>query len=138
MEVLSGSPAITSKGKGKDKITKKSKKVARVSRRMIGESDDEGDAVSDNDSEYDDDDGSDLSDFIVESDEDEEEKDARRVKKQRQTKKHKNVILDSDDEPDTPEEQEVIFGLKKKEPMTTDVVPIMSRFLPSSKMKVRL
>ncbi|KJA26761.1 hypothetical protein HYPSUDRAFT_35906 [Hypholoma sublateritium FD-334 SS-4] len=134
MDILSDSPGITSKGKGrgKSKVMKKSKKVSRVSRR---ESDDEGDDGSDNDLEYDDDDGSDLSDFIVESDEDEEEKDARRAMKQRQTKKHKNVILDSDDEPDTPEEQEVIFGLKKKVPMTTDVVPIMSRFLPSSKMK---
>ena len=137
MNVLSDSLAITSKRKNKGRITKKSKKAGRASRRKINESDDEGDAVSDNESDYDDDDDDDLSDFIVNSDEDEEEKDERKAMKTRQTKKHKNVILDSDDEPDTPEEREVIFGLKKKEPMTMDVVPIMSRFLPSTKMKVR-
>lgn len=114
---------VQSKDKG---VAKKSKKIRR---RSHDKSDDDYDSQEE-------DDGSDISDFIVESDEDEEEKDARRDIKKRQVKHNKHIIMDSDDEPDTLEEQEVIFGLKKKVPVSTEVIPIMSRFLPSSKMKV--
>ncbi|KAF8906844.1 SNF2 family N-terminal domain-containing protein [Gymnopilus junonius] len=78
-------------------------------------------------------DDDDMSDFIVESDEDEEEKDARLAMKRRQGKKRVHVTLDSDEEPEDPEEKEVIFGVRKKVPR--EKVVIMSRFLPSTKMK---
>jgi len=77
-----------------------------------------------------------MSDFIVESDEDEEEKDARRALKKRLGKKRANVIFDSDDEPDTPEEKEVLFGVRKRKDISPEALKLMPRFLPSSKMKV--
>lgn len=128
---LSGKSA---KGKGK------ARKSGRPKRRGTGnESDDEGDDVNDSGSDGGDDDDDDLSDFIVASDEDEEEKDARRALKKRLGKKRAQVIVDSDDEPESPEEKEVLFGTRKKTPDATsgDAVPLMSRFLPSTKMKVR-
>uniref|UniRef100_A0A8H8CFK2 Uncharacterized protein n=1 Tax=Psilocybe cubensis TaxID=181762 RepID=A0A8H8CFK2_PSICU len=79
-------------------------------------------------------DDDDMSDFIVQSDEDEEEKDARRALKKRLGKKRANIILDSDDEPDTPEEKEIIFGVRKKHVPTEDI-KLMPKFLPSTKMK---
>lgn len=84
-------------------------------------------------SENDDDDG-DMSDFIVDSDEDEEEKDTRRAMKKRLGKKRVHVILDSDDEIDTPEEKEVLLGVPDKG--VSEEVMKQLRFLPSSKMKV--
>ena len=107
--------------KGKGKASTRSKNPASR-RRTIAESDDEGDE--------------DMSDFIVESDEDEEEKDARRVLKKRLGKKRANVIFDSDDEPDTPEEKEVLFGVRKRKDISPEAFKLMPRFLPSSKMKV--
>jgi len=122
------------KGKGKAKATPR--RPARA-RRYVTESDDKGDDVgkSDSDDEAVDEDD-DMSDFIVESDEDEEEKDARRALKKRLGKKRTTVILDSDDEIETPEEKEVIFGLQKKVPISEEAIKLMPRFLPSTKMKV--
>lgn len=122
--------------KGKSKAVPKPTKSRRKARRAFVESDDEGDDVnvSGSDDEVDDDD--DMSDFIVGSDEDEEEKDARRVLKKRLGKKRVHVILDSDDEPDTLEEKEVIFGVRKKVPISKEAIKLLPRFLPSSKMKV--
>ncbi|KAF8970384.1 P-loop containing nucleoside triphosphate hydrolase protein [Flammula alnicola] len=121
---------------GKQKSGKQTRKTGRAVRRPFRESDDEGDDVFDSgsDEDEDDNDNDDLSDFIVESDED-EEKDARRSIKKRLGKKRANVILDSDDEPDTPEEKEVIFGIRKKMPVSKDAIKLMPRFLPSTKMK---
>lgn len=78
----------------------------------------------------------DMSDFIVNSDEDDEELHARRSLKRRLGKKRANVVLDSDDEPDTLEEREVLFGLRQKEGISAEILKLMPRFLPSSKMKV--
>ncbi|KAF9486204.1 hypothetical protein BDN70DRAFT_822530 [Pholiota conissans] len=108
--------------KGKGKAVAKPRTSGRVTRRKVV-----------NSSDYEDDD--DISDFIVESDEDEEEKDARRALKQRSTKKNVHIILDSDDELDTPEVQEVIFGVRKKVEAAPGDIQLMSRFLPSTKMK---
>ena len=125
-------PIYNSKGKGKA-VPKPMKSRLRA-RSAFVELDDDGNDVSVSGSDSDDDD--DMSDFIVESDEDEEEKDARRLLKKRHGKKRINVILDSDDEPDTLEEKEVIFGVRKKVPISKEVMELMPRFLPSSKMKV--
>lgn len=76
----------------------------------------------------------DLSDFIVEDDEDEEEKDARRQIKTRLGKRKANVILDSDEEEESPEDREVLFGKKIK--VSPEAIKLMPRFLPSTKMKV--
>ena len=125
-------------GKGKGSTSIKPRRSGRPGRRrVVSESDDEGDDVlrSDSEDDYDDDEDN-LSDFIVQSDEDEEEKDARRAMNKRQGKKRAHIIIDSDDEPDTPEEKEVIFGVPKKVPTKEKMVMTMSRFLPSTKMKV--
>ena len=79
----------------------------------------------------------DMSDFIVEDGEDEEEKDARRMSKKRLGKRRATVVLDSDEEmEDSPEEKQVLFG--KKIPLSTEKIELMPRFLPSTKMKVRV
>ncbi|KAF9527621.1 SNF2 family N-terminal domain-containing protein [Crepidotus variabilis] len=83
----------------------------------------------------DDDEDDDMSDFIVESDEDEEAKDARRAIKERLGKKRAHIILDSDDELDTPEEKEVLFGVRQKQNLPKEALKLLPRFLPSSKMK---
>ncbi len=77
----------------------------------------------------------DMSDFIVQSDEDEEAKDARRSMKKHLGKRRVNVVFDSDDEVDTPEEKEVLFGMPEKEGISAEILKRMPRFLPSSKMK---
>lgn len=90
----------------------------------------------DSESEDSDDDDDDMSDFIVESDEDEEEKDARRARKTRLGKKRAKLLLDSDEEM---EYADVICGAK---PDYVDIpleeIKLMPRFLPSTKMKVRI
>lgn len=80
------------------------------------------------DSDCDDDD---LSDFIVEDGEDEDEKDARHELKRL---KRKRMIVESDDDIEE-DERETVLGHKKPEVATAEV-KIMSRFLPSTKMKV--
>lgn len=122
--------------KGKGKIVPKPTKSRCKAHPAFIESDDEGDDVDISESDDEDNDDDDMSDFIVESDEDEEDKDARRALKERHRKKRTNVILDSDDEPDTPEEKEVIFGVRKKIHISKEAIKLMPRFLPSSKMKV--
>ena len=77
-----------------------------------------------------------MGDFIVESDEDEEEKEACLALKRRLGKRKATIVLDSDEEMDTPEEQEVIFG-RKKMPVSEEAIRLMPKFLPSTKMKVR-
>lgn len=128
-------PVYDRKGKGKGKAVPKATKPRRNARRAFVESDDEGDDVNYSGSEEDNNDD-DMSDFIVGSDEDEEEKDARRALKKRFGKKRAHVILDSDDERDTPEEKEVIFGVRKKVAISKAAIKLMPRFLPSTKMKV--
>ena len=123
-------PIYDSKGKGR--VVSKPTKSRLKARSAFDESDDEGYDVNISDSDDDDD----MSDFIVESDEDEEEKDARRFLKKRHGKKRNNVILDSDDEPETLEEKEIIFGVRKKVAISKEAMKLMPRFLPSSKMKV--
>ncbi|KAG5644360.1 hypothetical protein DXG03_008657 [Asterophora parasitica] len=44
------------------------------------------------------------------------------------------VIIDSDDEIETPEEKEVLFG--KKTRMSAEAIKLMPKFLPSTKMKL--
>jgi hypothetical protein len=91
-------------------------------------------AVYDSDYE-DDDDDDDMSDFIVEDDEDEEEKDAKRDIKQR-VKKRRAMVVESDDDLNA-DEKEVIIGRSPREvPASMGQVKTMSRFLPSTKMKV--
>ena len=123
-------PIYDSKSKGR--VVSKPTKSRHKARSAFDESDDEGYDVNISDSDDDDD----MSDFIVESDEDEEEKDARRFLKKRHGKKRNNVILDSDDEPETLEEKEIIFGVRKKVAISKEAMKLMPRFLPSSKMKV--
>ena len=125
-------PSIDSKGKSKA-VSKLTKSHVRALSAFV-KSDDEGYDVNISGSDSDDD--NDMSDFIVESDEDEEEKDARRFLKKRNGKKRNNVILDSDDEPETLEEKEVIFGVRKKVAISKEAMKLMPRFLLSSKMKV--
>ena len=126
--------------KGKRKALPKPSKFRRKAHPAFVESDDEGDDVSISGSDEEDDDNDDMSEFIVESDEDEEVKDARRAlrlkNKKRLGKRRLHVILDSDDEPDTLEEKEVIFGVRKKVPISKEAIKLLPRFLPSSKMKV--
>ncbi|PPQ65037.1 hypothetical protein CVT24_008185 [Panaeolus cyanescens] len=50
-------------------------------------------------------------------------------------KKRAHIILDSDDEIDTPEESEVLIGKKSKEQLAKEAMENVSRFLPSTKMK---
>ncbi|KIK91296.1 hypothetical protein PAXRUDRAFT_830977 [Paxillus rubicundulus Ve08.2h10] len=74
-----------------------------------------------------DDDDDSMSDFIVEDGEDEEEKDSRREFKRIQ--KRRNMVVDSDDE-------EAIFGRPSPDAApSTGQMRMMSRFLPSTKMK---
>ena len=70
-----------------------------------------------------------------ESDEDEEEKDARRALK-KMGKRRANVVLDSDEEMEL--DDDVICGAKPDlADMPMGDIKTMSRFLPSTKMKVR-
>lgn len=96
------------KGKGKTAVT--------AGRKMLAESEYEGDDNPDDD----------LSDFIVQTDEDEDEKDATKVLQKRFGKKR--------DEIDTPEEKEVLFGVRDKDVSNEAIKQL--RFFPSSKMKV--
>lgn len=120
--------------KGKDKA-KKTRKTFRARRPSI-ESDDEMDGTESDDDYAEDDDDDDDSDFIVHSDEDEEEKDTRRALKKRLGKKRMHIVVDSDDEIETPEEKEVIFGVRKKVRLSEEAIKLLPRFLPSTKMKV--
>lgn len=113
-----GSSKKSSKGKGKAGKTKGAKLLRRRSESDDDENDDH------------------MNNFIVNDGEDEEEKDARHALKKRLGKMRANVIMDSDDELETSEEKGVIFGARKKDALEKDAVPTMSRFLPSTKMKV--
>ncbi|KAF8838463.1 hypothetical protein BDN67DRAFT_971507 [Paxillus ammoniavirescens] len=76
----------------------------------------------------DDDDDDSMSDFIVEDGEDEEEKDSRRESKKR-IQKRRNMVVDSDDD-------EAIFGRPSPDAaLSTGQMHMMSKFLPSTKMK---
>ena len=79
----------------------------------------------------------DVSDFIVDDDEDEEEADARIALKQSARRAAKRAVVLSDDEDDNA----VIYGAKPADPAPNAIpekVKMMSRFLPSTKMKVHL
>ncbi|KZT22721.1 hypothetical protein NEOLEDRAFT_625750 [Neolentinus lepideus HHB14362 ss-1] len=117
----------TKKGKGKAKRGN--------AHRMMYSSDAEEANADDIDEEEEDDgadDDDDLSDFIVQDDEDEEEKDERRTQKKR-LGKARAIVLDSDNEEDV----EVIYGKKSPEsaPAGDGKIRLMSKFLPSTKMK---
>jgi hypothetical protein len=81
-------------------------------------------------SDSEEDDGDDLSDFIVESDEDEEEKDYRKAMKKRIRKRI--AVVDSDDDVDG---ESIIRG-KKTANTTPEEIKLLPKFLPSTKMKV--
>lgn len=116
------------KGKGKAKAKGKGKRKSALSADII-----DIDALDDED-EDEDADEDDMSDFIVDSDEDEEEKDARQQSKKALGKRKAFVVLDSDEEGD---EEQVVFGRKKKNP-TSGQIKLMPKFLPSTKMQVRV
>ncbi|TRM55791.1 SNF2 family N-terminal domain-containing protein [Schizophyllum amplum] len=121
------------KGKGKAKAVpqRRSTRAKRPSNKMrIVDSDDSG-AASETESDGDDYDDDDISDFIVGSDEDEDEKDFIRAQKRQAQHKGKAramVIDDSDDEG-------VVFGLKRQPAPGAPKIELMSKFLPSTKMK---
>jgi hypothetical protein len=125
-------PVSNFKGKGKARAKKVQKFKSKSKSRRRVDDDDDDDIESDFESDEDDD----MSDFIVESDEDEEEKDTRLALKRRLGKRKAIIVLDSDEEMDTPEEQEVVFGRKKKMPVSEEAIRLMPKFLPSTKMKV--
>lgn len=139
VEMIDVPKSFQSKGKGKAKAKVPKKHSAR--RIRVLDSDDVMDCDTEAESEGEEDDDE-MSDFIVHSDEDEEEKNARRDFKKRLGKRKAIVVLDPDDEIedlDTPEEKEVMFGMKKKDAaMSTEAIKLMPRFLPSTKMKVNL
>ncbi|TFY75227.1 hypothetical protein EWM64_g8785 [Hericium alpestre] len=109
----------------KGKAKAKPKRTRRKSKTYID---------SEDDSEHEDLDD-DLSDFIAADDEDEEEENEFRRKLRKRAPRNRAIILDSD------EEDEVVFGRpKKQEPVLQDVkgkgkMQLMSKFLPSTKMK---
>ncbi|KAL1667297.1 SNF2 family N-terminal domain-containing protein [Schizophyllum commune] len=133
------------KGKGTAKALpqRRSTRTRRPSTSMRIDSEDDGygaDYVeSEPESNSDDDDyDDDMSDFVVEADEDEEEKDLQRALKRQAKSRSKGkgramVVDDSDDE--------VIYGLPKRKPAAAaqgegeEKADLMSRFLPSTKMK---
>jgi hypothetical protein len=87
-----------------------------------------------------------MSDFTVDDEEDEEEADARRKLKAKVKGKGKAsanrgraIVLDSEDEWE-PEEAEVVFGHGEKDekPLTEEQLKFMPKFLPSTKMTVRV
>ncbi|KAH7924689.1 hypothetical protein BV22DRAFT_1012721 [Leucogyrophana mollusca] len=109
-EMLGISELVRRDAKGKGKRT----------RRAAYDSEDEQDEERDDD----------MSDFIVESDEDEEEKDARRALK-KSLGKRRAMVVESDDEMD-----DVVIGAPRtQEALPTGPVKMMSKFLPSTKMK---
>lgn len=88
---------------------------------------------SEGEEDYDDKDG--MSNFIVEGGEDEDEKVAGRDRKKRLQRKRK-IFIDSDDDIEE-DDMAVIFGHVQPTPaVLTGEVRTMSRFLPSTKMKV--
>lgn len=89
--------------------------------------------VLDSDDDEEDNDDDDLSDFIVQDDQDEDEKDARRELKKRLKGKRKEIIVIEDSEDDG-----VIFGARPDTPTGPVPIKLMSKFLPSTKMKVRM
>lgn len=94
-------------------------------------------AVYDSDYEDEDDDDDDMSDFIVDDDEDEEEKDTKRdIKKC--LKKRRAMVVESDDDDFSADERGVTGRSPRKVPASMDQVKTMSRFLPSTKMKVSI
>lgn len=123
--------SIKAKGKGKAKAKGKGKRKSALSADII-----DIDALDDEDEdEEEDEDEDDMSDFIVNSDEDEEEKDARQQLKKALGKRKAFVVLDSDEEGD--EVVQVVFGRKKKS-STSGQIKLMPKFLPSTKMQVRV
>ncbi|KAA1473050.1 hypothetical protein DENSPDRAFT_219273 [Dentipellis sp. KUC8613] len=127
---------VTYVGKGKARA-RPVRAVRKKPRRKMYDSEDDSEHADLDD---------DLSDFIVGSDEDEEEKAARRRSTRKRVSKKRAIVLDSDDEED------VVFGLPKKQPVKAEPqaqagpsgsgeakgkgkVQLMSKFLPSTKMK---
>ncbi|KAF7349219.1 putative ATP-dependent helicase C23E6.02 [Mycena sanguinolenta] len=123
-------PVSKSRGKTKEKAQRPARKAPKE---IVLDSSDVGGSDNALGDDYE---GSDLSDFIVESNEDEEEKDARR-KMKRLGKWRRITIVDSDDEmEEAPEETEVLFGRRPR--LSKAEVKLMPRFLPSTKMKAMI
>jgi hypothetical protein len=107
------------------KVTKG--KAKRRTRRIV---DSEDDSEGELDSE--------MEDFIVHSDEDEADKDARRAEKKRLGKKKAVAKIESDDEMDSGDDGDVVYGKKAKVSIPKEQVALLPRFLPSTKMKANI
>ena len=106
------------------KGTKEKAKATKRARRIV---DSEDDSEGELDSE--------LEDFIVQSDEDEASKDVRRAEKKLLGKKRAVTKYESDDDMDSGEDCDVIYGKKPRVSMPKEQVGLLPRFLPSTKMK---
>jgi len=109
------------------KVTKGKGKAKRRTRRIV---DSEDDSEGELDSE--------MEDFIVHSDEDEADKDARRAEKKRLGKKKAVAKIESDDEMDSGDDGDVVYGKKAKVSFPKEQVALLPRFLPSTKMKANI
>lgn len=119
----------SSNGKEKRKSSGKSRKGRRKRVKRV---------VLDSDEELDDD-GDDLSDFIVRDGEDEEEKDRQRDLKKRLGKWRASTpddYLESESESEDSDDEGIVFGRKKpNQGYTGGPIKTLSRLLPSTKMK---
>ncbi|TFK39291.1 SNF2 family N-terminal domain-containing protein [Crucibulum laeve] len=117
-----------SKGKGKARNKRTVKQRTHL---------DSDDPIMSDEIPSEDDDDDDMNDFIVRTDEEDDEKDARHIAKKRLGKRRAVVVYDSEDEIDsnTPEEEEVILGSKRKFEVPEDSIELLPKFLPSTKMK---
>lgn len=107
------------------KVSRGKGKAKKHSRRVVySEDDSEGELDSE------------MEDFIVHSDEDEDDKDARRAEKKRLGKKKVVAKIESDDEMESEDDREVIYGKKARVSIPNEPVELLPRFLPSTKMKV--
>jgi hypothetical protein len=106
------------------KVSKGKGKAKKRARRIVDSEDDSEGGLD-----------SEMEDFIVHSDEDEAEKDARRAEK-RLGKKRVIAKIESDDEMESGDDREVIYGKKARVSILKEQVELLPRFLPSTKMKV--
>jgi hypothetical protein len=106
------------------KVSKGKGKAKKRARRIVDSEDDSEGGLD-----------SEMEDFIVHSDEDEAEKDARRAEK-RLGKKRAIAKIESDDEMESGDDREVIYGKKARVSILKEQVELLPRFLPSTKMKV--
>jgi hypothetical protein len=129
-ELPDASAFVTKDVKGKGKAVSRPKRSTRARRARVVDSDDDASEEEQSEGEDDDDD---MSDFIVQSDEDEEEKDYRRSLKKRLVKRRGSSPADEEDVDD-----DVICGKRKTVAYDPQTMKLLPKFLPSTKMKVRL